>query len=57
MRRVSKAVAVASLLIALTTSNMYALPSKGGSQPTLGSRIIKIIRQVIGLDELSWPHP
>jgi len=59
MRRVSKAVAVASLLIALTTSNIYALPSKGGSQPTLGSKIVRIIRQVIGLDlgDLSWPKP
>jgi hypothetical protein len=59
MRRVSKAVAVTSLLIALTTSNIYALPSKGGSQPTLGSKIVKIIRQVIGLDlgDMSVPHP
>lgn len=59
MRRVSKAVAVASLLIALTTSNIYALPSKGGTQPTLGSKIVKIIRQIIGLDagDLSLPHP
>jgi len=59
MRRVSKAVAVSSLLIALTTSNIYALPSKGGSQPTLGSKIVKIIRQVICLDvgDLSWPKP
>lgn len=59
MRRVSKAVAVASLLIALTTSNIYALPSKGGTQPTLGSKIVKIIRQIIGLDlgDFSWPHP
>jgi hypothetical protein len=57
MRRVSKAVAVASLLIALTTSNIYAIPSKGGTQPSLGSKIVKIIRQVICLDELSWPHP
>jgi hypothetical protein len=59
MRRVSKAVAVASLLIALTTSNIYAIPSKGGSQPTLGSKIARIIRQVIGLDlgDLSLPHP
>ena len=59
MRRVSKAVAVASLLIALTTSNIYALPSKSGAQPTLGSKIIRIIRQVIGLDlgDFSWPHP
>jgi len=59
MRRVSKAVAVASLLIALTTTNIYALPSKSGSQPTLGSKIVRIIRQVIGLDlgDLSLPHP
>ena len=59
MRRVSKAVAVTSLLIALTTSNIYALPSKSGSQPTLGSRIVKIIRLVIGLEltDLTWPHP
>jgi hypothetical protein len=59
MRRVSKAIAVTSLLIALTTSNIYALPSKGGSQPTLGSKIVKIVRQIIGLDlgDFSWPHP
>ena len=59
MRRVSKAVAVTSLLIALTTSNIYALPSKGGTQPTFGSKIVKIIRQIIGLDlgDLSVPHP
>ena len=59
MRRVSKAVAVTSLLIALTTSNIYAIPSKGGAQPTLGSRIVKIIRHIVGLDlgDLSVPHP
>jgi hypothetical protein len=57
MRRVSKAIAVTSLLIALTTSNIYALPSKGGTQPSVGSKIIKIIRQIVALDELSWPHP
>jgi hypothetical protein len=59
MRRVSKAVAVASLLVALTTSNVYAVPSKGGSQPSLGSKISKIIRQIIRLDlgDMNWPHP
>jgi hypothetical protein len=59
MRRVSKAVAVTSLLIALTASNIYALPSKGGSQPSFGSKIVRIIRQVIGLDlgDMSVPHP
>ena len=59
MRRVSKAVAVASLLIALTTSNIYAIPSKGGSQPSLGSKIARIIRQIVGLDlgDMSWPKP
>ena len=59
MRRVSKAVAVTSLLIALTTSNIYAVPSKGGSQPSFGSKIVRIIRQVIGLDlgDMSVPHP
>jgi hypothetical protein len=59
MRRVSKAVAVTSLLIALTTSNIYALPSKSGAQPSVVSKIIRIIRQVIGLDtgDMNWPHP
>jgi hypothetical protein len=59
MHRVSKAVAVTSLLIALTTSNIYVVPSKGGTQPTLGSRIVKIIRQIVGLDlgDMSVPHP
>ena len=61
MRRVSKAVAVASLLVALTTSNVYAVPSNGGLQPSFGTKIIKIIRHLIGLDtdttDMSWPHP
>ncbi|MEA2345208.1 MAG: hypothetical protein QOF63_3377 [Thermoanaerobaculia bacterium] len=59
MRRVSKAIAVTSLLIALTTSNIYALPSKSGSQPSVVSKIIRIVRQVIGLDtgDMSWPKP
>ena len=57
MRRVSKTVAVASLLVALTTSNIYAIPAKGGFAPSLGTKIVKIIRHIIGLDELSWPHP
>jgi hypothetical protein len=57
MRRVSKAIAVTTLLIALTTSNIYALPSKGGSQPSVISKIIRIVRQIVALDELSWPHP
>lgn len=60
MRRVSKAVAVASLLVVLTTSNVYAMPSRDGSDPSLGKRIVRIVRilrQIIGLDDLSWPHP
>jgi len=59
MRRVSKAVAVASLLVALTTSNIYALPSKGGTEPSIGLKIVRIIRSIIGCDagDISWPHP
>lgn len=59
MRRVSKAVAVASLLVALTTSNIYAVPSNGGFQPSLGTKIVKFIRHIIGLDagDMSLPHP
>ncbi len=59
MRRVSKAIAVTSLLIALTTSNIYALPSKSGTQPSVVSKIVRIVRQIIGLDtgDLSVPHP
>jgi hypothetical protein len=59
MRRVSKAVAVASLLVALTTSNVYAMPSRDGSEPSLGKKIVRLIKHVIGLDtgDMSWPHP
>jgi hypothetical protein len=59
MRRVSKAVAVASLLVALTTSNIYAMPSRDGSEPSLGKKIVRLIKHVIGLDtgDMSWPHP
>jgi len=57
MRRVSKGLAAASLIAVLTASNLYAIPSRSGSQPSFGSRIVKIIRQVVGLDDWSWPKP
>jgi len=57
MRRVSKGLAAASLIAVLTASNLYALPSKSGSQPSVGSKIVKIIRQIVGLDDWSWPKP
>jgi hypothetical protein len=59
MRRVSKAVAVASLLVVLTTSNVYAIPSRGGAEPSLGTKIVRIIRHLVGLDDgdMSVPHP
>ena len=57
MRRLSKSLAAASLIAVLTASNVYAVPSKGGSQPSAGSKIVRIIRQIIGLDDLSWPKP
>jgi hypothetical protein len=59
MRRVSKALATASLLVALTASNVYAVPANGGSQTSIGAKIVRIIRHVIGLDlgDMSWPHP
>lgn len=57
MRRVSKGLAAASLIAVLAASNIYAIPSKGGSQSSIGSRISKIIRQIVGLDEWSWPKP
>jgi len=57
MRRVSKGLAAASLIAVLTASNVYALPSKSGSQPSVGSKIVKIIRQIVGLDDWSWPKP
>ena len=59
MRRVSKALATASLLVALTTSNVYAVPSSGDARTSVGAKIIRIIRHVIGLDlgDMSFPHP
>jgi len=57
MRRVSKGLAAVSLIAVLTASNLYALPSKSGPQPSFGSKIVKIIRQIVGLDEWSWPKP
>jgi hypothetical protein len=57
MRRVSKGLAAASFIAVLTASNLYALPSKGGAQPSATSKIVRIIRQIAGLDEWSWPKP
>jgi hypothetical protein len=57
MRRVSKGLAAASLIAVLTASNVYALPGKGGSQPSGISKIVRIIRQIVGLGDFSWPKP
>jgi len=60
MRRVSKGLATASLIAVLTASNVYAMPSRDGSDPSVGSKIAKIvkaIKRVVGLDEWSWPKP
>jgi hypothetical protein len=57
MRRVSKGLAAASFIAVLTASNLYALPSKGGSQTSSASQIVKIIRQIVGLGDWSWPKP
>jgi hypothetical protein len=57
MRRVSKGLAAASLFAVLTASNLYAVPSKGGTQPSGVSKIVKIVRQIVGLDQWSWPKP
>jgi hypothetical protein len=57
MRRVSKGLAAASLIAVLAASNVYALPSKGGTQPSSFSKIVKIIRHIVGLGDLSWPKP
>jgi hypothetical protein len=57
MRRVSKGLAAASLIAVLTASNLYAIPSKAGSQPSFGSKIVRIVRQIVGLDDWSWPKP
>ena len=57
MRRVSKGLAAASLIAVLAASNVYAIPSKDRSEPSVGSKIVKIIRQIVGLDEWSWPKP
>jgi hypothetical protein len=57
MRRVSKGFAAISLIAVLTASNVYAMPSRGGAQPSFGSKIVKIVRQIVGLDDWSWPKP
>ncbi len=36
------------------------MPSRDGSEPSLGKKIVRIVRlikHVVGLDDLSWPHP
>jgi len=57
MRYVSKVLATAALIAVLTASNVYAAPSTGGSQPSAGSKIVRIIRHIIGMDDWSWPKP
>ncbi len=57
MRRVSKGLAAASLVVVLTASNVYAAPPKSGPEPSIGSRIVKILRHIVGLDDWSWPKP
>ncbi|HXH37872.1 MAG TPA: hypothetical protein VNN08_04555 [Thermoanaerobaculia bacterium] len=57
MRRVSRGLAAASLIAVLTASNLYAIPSKGGFEPSFVTKFVKIIRHIVGLDDLSWPKP
>lgn len=57
MRRVSQAVAVAAVVFALTGSSLQAAPRSRTSEPSLVSRIVKLIRNVVALDDLSWPKP
>jgi hypothetical protein len=57
MRRVSKGLAAASFIAVLAVSNVYAVPSKGAEPPSVGKKIVKIIRTIVGLDEWSWPKP
>jgi hypothetical protein len=57
MRRVSKGLAAASFIAVLAASNVYAVPSKGGSEPSVGSKILRLVRHIVGLDEWSWPKP
>jgi hypothetical protein len=57
MRRVSKGLAAASFIAVLAASNVHAVPSRDVSQPSVGSKIVKIIRHIVGLDEWSWPKP
>jgi hypothetical protein len=57
MRRVFKGLATASLIAVLTVSNVHAAPSKGSSEPSAVSKIVKAIRHIVGMDEWSWPKP
>jgi hypothetical protein len=57
MRRVSKGLAAASFIAVLTASNLYALPSKGGTESSTVSQIVKVIRHIVGLGDFSWPKP
>jgi hypothetical protein len=56
MRRVLKATAVVSLLVALTGSTVFAAPRTNGPEPVV-TRIAKFLRHFIALDDLSWPKP
>jgi hypothetical protein len=57
MRRVSKGLAAASFIAVLAASNVYAVPSKGGTESSTVSKIVKIIRHIVGLGDFSWPKP
>jgi hypothetical protein len=58
MRRVSKGLATASFILILAASNVQAMPSKDGTEPSVASKIVRLIRHIIvGLDEWSWPKP
>jgi hypothetical protein len=58
MRRVLKATAVVSLLVALTGSTVFAAPRSNGPEPVV-TKIAKFVRHLVGLDtgDISWPHP
>jgi hypothetical protein len=57
MRRVSKSLAAALFIAVLAASNVHAMPSRDGSEPSVASKIVKLVRHIVGLDEWSWPKP
>lgn len=59
MRRLARSLVVCSLVVCLSATTVQARPSQDGGAPGIGTRIVRLIHQLVRvvLDDPSQPKP